>query len=310
MNKPKHVHLLQQEDLRWFNVTKNSAEEINYLKSNFSFHSLDLQDCLPPNQRPKLVERQEYIFMILLFPVYNRKTKEIKPVEIDLFISHNLLVTVHDNQLAPIRELFSHCQKNKAFREEIFSQGVSSILYEILNRLLNYCFPMLVHINNDIEEAENKIFNRQGHGMIIEISNIKRNIVNFRRAMQAHKNVIKKLVEATSRFFVNVKLNVYYSNLIDVSKEIWDLLENNRETINALHETQQSLSSYRLNQVIKALTIISVVMLPVHLVAFIFSMDAIYTPIVGSPYDFWIILGIMIVVAGSLLTAFRKKGWW
>lgn len=307
--KPKHIHTLNFNGFQWINITQNTPHELNWLKKTFGFEADDLRDCLPPPQRPKLVERQNYLFMALLFPVYNRKTQEIKPAEVDFFISGKYLITIHDSQVTPLREFFTLCEQNKKFSSELMEEGPAGLIHEIISRLFNYCFPILNHINNDIGVIEDKIFTSQGIKLIYEISLIKKNIVNFRKAIQTHKNVIHRLVDATARFFPNLKLDSYSKNLLEQTREIWDVLENNRETINALHETRASLSSYRLNQVMKTLTIISVIFMPLNLIAFIFGMNTKYHPIVGQPYDFWIIVGLMAILTGILVFGFKKKKW-
>ncbi|MFA5358799.1 MAG: magnesium transporter CorA family protein [Patescibacteria group bacterium] len=309
MEKPKHIHLLRLGGFQWFNVTQNTLREINWLKKSFPFYHTDVQDCLPPTQRPKLVEHDEYLFMVLLFPIYNRKTREIKATEVDFFIGRNFIVTIHDGQLPPLREFFTRCEKNPKFYQEIMEGGSANLLFEILNRLTNYCFPMLVHINNDIDAIGSQIFIKHGPKTIYEIALIKKNIINFRRTMQAHKSTISHLVEASDRFFLNDKIDIYFKNLIDQLKEIWDLLETHKETINSLHETRMSLSSYRLNQIIKTLTIISVLFAPMNLVAFIFAMRTPH-PLEQNDFGFWIILGIMALIALTLGLIFRKKRWW
>jgi len=307
MQKPKHAHVIENNDFSWFNITQNTSWEINWLKNNFDFSPFDLQDCLPPNQRAKLVEYPNYLFMILLFPVYHRQSREIKAAEVDFFIGRNFIITVHNNELAPLREFFHECEKSGL--ESILEEGPANLLYEIINRLLNYCFPMLVHITNDIEQINSQILNSHGVSSIKEMILVKRNIVTFRQTMVGHKNVIRQLVEKTGRFFPNLKLNLYFQNLLEQTQEIWDTLETNKETINALHEARMSLSSYRLNQIIKTLTIFSVIFIPLNFIAFLFGMKTNYTPIVGAPFDFWIITFSMVIIALVLLIVFKKKKW-
>ncbi|MBI5621396.1 magnesium transporter CorA family protein [Candidatus Falkowbacteria bacterium] len=308
METPKHIYRLTYGDFQWLNITKNTARELHWLKQNFDFHYLDLKDCLPPNQRPKLVEHPTYLFMVLLFPVYNRKTKEIKTAEIDFFISNNYLITIHDGQSPVLRELFTECQKNRSlsFLQE---HDPSGLIYEALNRLFKACFPMLLHINNDIENIEAHIFEENSPRLIYDVVLIKKNIVTFRKTMQAHKGVIRRLVDVSGRFFPNIKLDLYFKDLIEQTKEIWDFLENQRDTISALYESQSSIASYRLNSIIKVLTIISVIFMPINLLAFLFGMDTPH-PLMDTAYGFWIVVGFMTIIGLLMIIGFKKKGWW
>lgn len=288
----------------WTNVTKNGVKEIEYLGKKFGFHEIDLKDCLPPLQRPKLVVRPDYLFMILLFPVFNRKTGTLHASEVDFFITRGTLVTVNSNNIAPLQEIFDKCRakKNKC-------SNIPDLLHEILHELLLSCFPMLVHISTDIDNVENQLRSEFEKGTITEILRIKTNIVNFRKAMQPHKQVIRALVAETPKFFPAQKIKIYFENLINYTKEIWDLLLNYKDTIDALHETNVSLIDFRINEIMKTLTIFSVIVFPLTLLAAIFGMDLPGMPLANNPYGFWIILATMLFGTLGLLWFFEKKKW-
>ena len=288
----------------WINVTKNGEKEVEYLGKKFGFHELDLKDCLPPLQRPKLVVRPDYLFMILLFPVFDRKTRILHASEVDFFITKQTLVTVNTNELAPLREIFSACQSKKEK-----CANPTDLLHKILHELLMSCFPMLVHISTDIDNVETKLRSEFERGTITEILRIKTNIVNFRKAMQPHKQVIRSLVAEAPKFFPSQKMKIYFENLVNNTKEIWDLLNNYKDTIDALHETNASLIDFRINEIMKTLTIFSVIVFPLTLLAAIFGMNTLGIPLANHPYGFWIILSAMLFGALGLLWFFEKKKW-
>jgi len=289
--------------LRWINIAKQSRPEIEWLRKNFKFDELTLKDCLPPNQRPKVDEYESYIFMILQFPVYNKKTGEIESSEIDFFIAKNYLITIHNNTITAINELFS---------KKLNVNSTGELLYIIMSELLHYCFPMLNHISQDIDAIESHIFKIGYNNIntIKEILRIKRNIVDFRKVMQAHKSIIKKLIRTSNKFLTTQKLEAYYGNLVNHTKDIWEFLENYKDTIDAMHETHESLNSNRLNQIIKTLTIFSVIVFPLTLLAAIFGMNTINSmPFVSSAYDFWYIVGIMFISVFCMIFYFKHKKW-
>ncbi len=232
---PKTIKIFKNKNFTWANVTNNGEKEIKYLEKEFKLHPLDLKDCLPPLQRPKLVSRPNYLFMILLFPVFDRKSRVIHASEIDFFITSNTLVTVHTNELTPLKELFAQCEGKI---QRYFSPA--AVLYEILNQLLSGCFPMLVHISTDIDDVENKMRTEFEKGTITEILRIKTNIVNFRKAMQPHKQVIRTLIAEAPKFLPIESLQIYFNNLVSYTKEIWDLLDNYKDTIDALRSEEHT----------------------------------------------------------------------
>jgi magnesium transporter len=310
----KHIKTIQfPSGLKWITVDLPSKKEIEELGNQFGFFEKeDLKDCLPPCQRPKLTEREKYVFMILQFPVYNRNTGNIEPSEVDFFIGADFIVTIYSENLLPMKELVEKYEKNEKMQKIYQEKNPSVLCHEILSTLLHYCFPMLSHISQDIDAVEKNIFNFNHNKIdtIREIMRIKRNIVAFRKTMQAHKSIISKLVERSKKLFATYKLEMYYSNLINHTKDIWDFLANYKDTIDALYETHESLVSHRLNQIIKTLTIFSVIVFPLTLLSAIFGMNTINSmPFVNSPYDFWYIIGIMLVGMFFMVFFFKKKKW-
>lgn len=306
----KRIKETKTKSLRWIDISDPKKEEIKYLRENFEFHELDLKACLPPNERPKVFTHPDYIFMILQFPVYDRKEREITASEIDFFITSDMIITVHEKRLNVMGELFKKCRDDKKFRQSKMGGNPAILLYEILNQLFYYCFPILNHISMDIDQIDATLFTEKSKEMVEEILTIKRNIINFRKAMQFHKTVIKKLIQKAPQFFSVAKLNIYFHNLIAYTKEIWDNLENYKESIDALHETNESLISFKTNEIIKTLTIFSVIVFPLTLLAAIFGMNTLNgMPFINHPYGFEIIIAIMLVLTIAMALFFKKKKW-
>ncbi len=292
-------------------IVRPGEHEIQYLRDNFEFHPLDLEDCVNIAQRPKVDVYDKYIFLILLFPHYQRSTRSILAAEIDFFIGPNYLISVSDGKHELIDNFFDDCLKSEVYRERYLAQSPAQLLYEILHRFQDSMFPMLDHMSEDISNVENQIFNGVEQRMVRDILLVKRNIVNFRRIVNAHKSTIRKLMDVRRHgvFSLSSDLSLYFSNTIDRTKDIWEILEIHKETINAFQETNDSLISFKLNDVMKVLTALSVSLLPATLLASIFGMNAEWIPFVDQPYGFWIIIGIMGALIVSILTFFKKKGW-
>lgn len=309
------IQTIQCKNFRWIDIhcgNGNKSKGIKYLEENFNFHPLDIEDCISITHRAKCDQYEHYSFLILLFPFYDKKTREILTAEIDFFISKDYLITVHrDGNLKSFIEFFKSCQKNESEKEKYLSLPPEKLLYEIINRLYKDCAPMLDHISADIDNIEKQIFAGNEKEMVHEISIIRRNITDFRKIMQAHKNVIKKLTYSLqeSPLFAIQKTDAYYNNLIDHTKEIWDALENFKERIEALQETNESLIKFQLNDIMKILTIISVITFPITLIAAIFGMNTQGIPFTSFRHGFWIVVGIMLSIASFMLWHFKRQDW-
>jgi len=300
---------IQYKNIVWIHASDPTDEDLSYLKEKFGFHPLDIADVKSISQRPKLDEYPQYIFMVLLFAWYDRAEREIKAAEIDFFIGEQYLITISDGHLMEIDRFFQECNHHEATRQLYMGDHPVQLLHEIIHRQQVNTFAMLDHISLDIENIERQIFAGNERHMVKEILFIKRNIVGFRRVMQSHKNIIKRLMATRTKFFMPDTMNIYFNNILERSKDIWEILEGHKENIDAFASTNESLISFKLNDIMKILTIISVILIPANLVASLFGMNTQYTPLLHHPLGFYVVLLIMATIMGSLLLWFNRKGW-
>lgn len=298
--------------LVWINIINAQKDEIAYLRKKFKFIELDLRDAMGKNiaQRPKFYVRNKYSFLILQFPLYNKNTRTVDAAEIDFFIGPNLIITSHKNNLPPLVELFNMCVADKFHREQYLSGDNISLLYEIIVSLQEYCYPIMDHLSLDVKNIEGNIFNERERAMVREILLIKRNILNFRKIMEAHKDVLQKLSRTKISYLLADGMKQYYSDLIDHTKNIWDMLNGQKEMIEALEDTNTSLISFKLNDIMRTLTVFSVIVFPLTLLAAVFGMNTVNgMPFVQSDYGFWGVVTVMIVGASCMYFYFKNKRW-
>lgn len=306
---PNNIKEVKTKKFTWLDIAQATQVNLKYLKSEFNFDAGDLNECLPTRQRQKIHAREKYIFLILQFPLYNRETKSIESSEIDFFISKDYLITIHEDELSPLVDFFHMCQTDPIMQSQLINENAVSTLHKLLYKLYSYCYPILNHINLDINQIEQNVLDQAEEETIRSILLIKRNIVNFQKTMQSHRGILTKLLELT-REWRKPKTENDYNNLISHTKDIWDYLVNYKDTINALHDTQESMTSLKINEIMKTLTIFSVVVFPLTLLAAIFGMNTTNAmPFMDSPHDFWYIIGIMVVGMIVMFGFFKKKRW-
>lgn len=306
----KHIREIEHNGLLWVNVTKQEGKELKELGRRFNFQKADLDECLPPFQRPKMEKRSTYYFIVLHFPIFDRKTRRLSFTEVDIFLNSNYLVTVHSSHLPMIEQFFEECQNFPQKKAQFFSGTMAQVLFELLERLLTAIFPSLLHVNEDINAVDKKLFTdvpeRQ---MASEILRLKTNAVSFSRTMQGHRSVLDRLLMNGERELQLGAYQNYTNSLREIVSEIWHTLESQKESINALHETNESIISFRTNEVMKIFTIISVITFPLTLIATIFAIRAPGTPFVGEANGFLLISGIIVVFAVLMIAVFKKKRW-
>ena len=279
-----------------------------WLAEHFEFHPLDLEDVMSRNQRPKLDEYPDYLFILLHFPIFDKQVGRLNAGELDMFVGPDYVITLPNQPLKPIEYLFERCRTNEEVREQYFSKGPGYLLYHIVDQAFDYCFPMLRKIGNKLEQLEEDIFSGRGEDVVRDISNVKQEIINFRKIIRPERTVLRDLERTKQRFLTDEELEFYFDDIVDASERIWDMLENYKEVVQALEETNEGVISHRLNDILLVLTSLSVVILPLTLIASIWGMN-VRVPGQGSTEAFWVIAGVMVVVLGGTLGYFRHRGW-
>lgn len=305
--KPLNLESLTFGDLTWVNIEHPTEREIEYLAQNYSFHPLDLDDCLSRIQRPKIDEYRDYLFLVFHFPVFNKETRVTRPSQVSVFIGENYLITLHQGELKPLVKLFKDCQINEESRQENFGQGSAHLLYRIIDRLVDYCFPILNKLGDNIEQVEDDIFTAEMPKAIREISILRRDVISFRRIIWPMRAVLGSL-EPKIRRFSKIDLLVYFGDMVDHVDKIWDGLDEYKEIIEGLNDTHDSLASNRTNEVMRILTIIGTVLLPLIVVASIYGMN-IPLPFQNSEHALPLVLAITLAIIGGMLYFFRRQRW-
>jgi len=295
--------------LRWIDVVNPGPEEIEWLRANFRFHNLHFQAVSQHQHRTHIDEGEGYDFIVLLFPVYDRSAKEIIPGEVDFFVGPDFLITVHYNQIYTLKALFNETRNSAELRTAHMQKGSGFLLYKILDSLFRRSYPILDHISEDITEIEQGIFHNTGVDLLSKIALMKKNIIEFRKMMKTHHYVLAKLPKRTVPYLNFPQSKLYYRDLLEYFENIWDILEALKETADTLADTNQSLVAHRLNQLTRNISIISAIVLPATLVAFLFVIELPGRPFHNNPFGFWIVGGLMALSSLLMLWLFKHKKW-
>ncbi|MDP2731308.1 MAG: magnesium transporter CorA family protein [Dehalococcoidales bacterium] len=297
--------------LTWLNIEQPTERETEYLAQNYPFHPLDLDDCLSRIQRPKIDEYPDYLFLVFHFPIFNAEARVTTPSQLSVFIGNDYLITLDKGELKPLVKLFKDCQLNEETRQEYFNQGSGYLLYRIIDRLIDYCLPILSKIGGNIEQAEDGIFSTARPKAVREISILRRDVISFRRIIWPMRAVIGSL-EVKLRRFTRTDLSVYFGDIVDHVDRIWDGLDEYKEIIEGLNDTHDSLATNRLNDIIRVLTILATIGTVLTVVASFYGMNI---PLPwganpgGGPFTWLILLLAMLGITAGMLFYFHRKNW-
>ena len=301
---------LSADGLTWIHLDPPiDPETVNALRARFGWHPLDVEDVLSKRQRPKVDDYVDdgYLFGVLHFPAYDKSIQRLNAGELDFFLGSDYLVTISNVELLPVTRLFTRLQEDERLRDQLFGKGSGRLLYEVLDDLFDYCFPILDKIAYKLDSIEDDIEDRRSEEIVTDISKVKQEIISYRKIIKPQRPALRLLERHIERF-LPVELELYFDDLVDASERIWDLLDNYKEVVEALESTNESVISHRQNDVLRILTVFSVVLLPLTLISGIFGMNVAF-PGEATHTAFWIIVGLMVAVIVSMVAFFKYKRW-
>jgi magnesium transporter len=303
------VHELTASGLTWVNVVASDVATAQELAERFGWHPLDVEDVVSKRQRPKVDDYEDdgYLFGVLHFPVFDQTVQRLNAAELDFFIGHDYVVTIPNRELHPVTRLFARCESDEVYREQRFARGSGRLLYEILDDLFDYCFPILDKIAHKLDGIEDDMFEGASEEVVRDISNVKQEIISYRKIIKPERSTLRVLERRVENFLPE-ELEDYFDDIVDAAERIWDLLDNYKEVVEALESTNESVISHRQNNVIRVLTVISAVLLPLTFITGLFGMNVDY-PGEGTHAAFWVIVAAIVVTAAATLGFFRWKRW-
>lgn len=279
-----------------------------YLQKHYKFHELDLEDCLSEIQRSKIDEYDDYLFMVLHIPVKGGRIKQIKNNEVNIFIGQNFIVTINEGNPV-LRKIFDACKNNQKTRDEYLAQGTGYFLYMIVDDMFQSCFPLFDDLSKQVNEMETDVFdNGSTRDRLKDILMLKKDVINFRRIIMPERAIIAQL-EHKNKKFLPEELEVYFNDIVDKIEKLWNNLENLKELIESLQETNESIISHNTNNVIKVLTIFSVLMLPLNLITGFYGMNVMGLPFAEHVNSTIFIASGLGFIVLSMIAFFKYKDW-
>jgi len=307
LNNINMRNIIKGPKVTWVDIQDPSQEDIKYLKEKLNLHPLILAEIIPPGHRAKAEHHKDYLFLVLYYPIYNKEKRETKPRELDIIITKDTIITSHYRSILPLKSLFDKCNLYKQARNSYMSEGSGYLLFYILSAFWKTCLIKLVQIDKRINEIEKEIFRGKEKEMVSEISLVKTDIINFWRIIEHQEEILKSLSLEGEKFF-GPQITPYFSDILGTYGRALNTLKIYKEAISALENTNQSLLSTKTNEIIRTLTVFSVIILPLTLLASVWGMN-VYLPFAENRFGFLFIAGMMFFIMVFMLVYFKKKRW-
>jgi magnesium transporter len=295
-----------QSKITWIDIINPKNEELQILQEKFNLHPILTQELKEPSTRSKIEIYDHLMFIVYYFSNYNESEKTSEAIEVDFVITKNTLVTVRYKKYEPIEEVFETLQKDP--NHQYLNQSAAHLLYFILESGLIFSLRQLTHIQEKIKDIEKRMFQGEHKSLIEKIAIVKRDILDQRIIARLQHPILESLKAKGINFF-GKNLEIYFNDLLGDYEKLWMSIDNLKETIESLENTNNTFFESRTNEIIKILTLMAFITFPLTLFSSIFSMNTSHTPLISSPYGFWYIVGLMVVFALVLLIIFKKKKW-
>ena len=225
-----NVEIIEAEGLRWINIERPRPIDRAWLEEHFDFHPLDYEDVFSRNQRPKIDEYDDYLFIVLHFARFDKRVQRLNAAEVDIFVGPDYMITLPNEPLDPLEYLFERCRTREDVRRQLFSRGPGYLLYKVVDDCVDASFPMLRKMGNKLERLEEDIFEGRSEEIVRDLSNAKQEIINFRKIVRPQRTSLRDLEKTKQKYFSET-LDVYFDDIVDASERVWDMLENYKEVV-------------------------------------------------------------------------------
>lgn len=293
-------------NIKWYHTNDPSEESLTYLTDNFHFHPLDIEDLRGVNQRSKIDVYDDYYFLILHFPYLDKSQTFVRTQEVKIFWGEDFIITVGKTHWV-VRQIFEEAQKQDD-TEAYFQIGNSdSLLYTILDRLMRESLTLIKRLGAVIELISRQMFEKRPERTIELMSVTRKNIILLNTTFKPQLRLFHKFESGEIEGYAE-NMEDYWGNILDYYQKVWDLTEDYDELVAGLSKTFDSLLSNRTNEIMKMLTLISSIVLPLTFITGIYGMN-INLPMQDKAYAFYWIGGFMLFIIIMMIILFKYRKW-
>jgi len=296
--------LLQKEQFVWLDLQAPQEADIALLRDEFKFHALAIEDATRHHERPKVDSYDGYYFLVFYAISYDERRNRLSSEAINLFVGSNYLVSVHHDEISAIDETIKRWQKDA----EQFGQDAGALLYALLDTITDEYFPVIDRLADRVEGIEEQIFERFSEDALQDVFSLKRDLLSIRRIVAPERDVLNILIRREVPIFDRNAI-LYLQDVYDHIVRITDSIDTYRDLLSSALDAFLSVQSNRLNQIVKILTIASIVLMSDALIAGIYGMNFEFMPELHWMFGYPFALGMMAVIGVALVAFFRWRKW-
>jgi magnesium transporter len=294
----------RKDQFVWLDIRDPQEHDIALLRDEFHFHPLAIEDAIRPHERPKIDSYDGYYFLVFYAIHYDAAKRRLHTHAINLFVGANYLVSVHHGEIPALAETIRRWQQN----QEQLDNDTGVLLYQLFDTIVDDYFPMIDQLAERVEELEEQIFERFSEDALQTVFALKRDLLHVRRVVAPERDVLNILIRREVPIFERNTI-MYLQDVYDHIVRITDSIDTYRDLLSSALDAFLSVQSNRLNQIVKVLTIASIVLMSDALIAGIYGMNFTFMPELQSPYGYPFALALMLVISVGLVFFFRWRKW-
>lgn len=283
----------------WVDFQVPTDDEVKKLSSFFHFHPLAIEDCLEFVQRPKMDFYDHYFFVV----IHSINQSTLEADEVDLFVSNRFIVTFHKN---PVRDITNIWQRVK--KEMSLQKSPMQILYQIVDKIVDEYFPPVYKLEDSINQVEDNTSDQTISELMEQVFDIRSELNKLRRTIVPMRDLLYRII-SSSRLNSLKEKHIYFQDIYDHLLKLVEMIDANRELSSDIRDSYLSISSDRMNRVMMTLTVMSSIFLPLTFIAGVYGMNFQYMPELTGKYSYFIVLGLMGLIALGMVWFFYKMGW-
>lgn len=294
--------------LTWIDVQNPTKKDIEFIRKQHHFHPIILDELLHTSARSRVETYENYLFLTYHLPIYDRNIKSSRRGEVDFLITKNKVITVHYEDLEPLNNFWRRLNNDKNFKEKALGRTTGHTTYSLIEEILSFSQRQLRHIEENVTELTAELFQYKEALLLQRISYLKRDILDYSIISEPQKIILESLREVGGRFW-GEDMKIYLSDLAGDHLKIKQQLDNFKETVNALEQTNSQLLNAKTNAVMQRFTVLAFLTFPLVLLTSLFNVKIVDNLIGSNPLIFGASFILVLIVTILLLILFRRKGW-
>lgn len=295
------------EGLTWIDLESPTREEVTNIAEEYELHPVIAGELLFPSERAKADLYDGSIYLILHFPVFDKETGKIRDIEVDFILTKDTIITSHYELVDPLHDFAKLFEIGDYLGSTAPTPHAGFLFYFALTELYKHTLYVLESVNRDIRDIEKHIFEGKEAQMVAKLSETNRTLIDIRQALRYHKDTLSSLTHGCKKLYGEEF--TYYTNALEGSfNNIEQIATEDRHMLRDLRETNDSLLSTKTNSVIRKLTAVNIIVLPLGFIAWVFAMDSQALSL-DDPRKLMFVFTGMALIAASLSIYFLKKKW-